>query len=162
MREALEKVREAVTFMLRGLKLLSSDISNSSRLFARAAVGTCVLPWGACRLHLGAPCHTWAPWQPRTAAACWHARTRPHPLHPVPAAGGTLKPREVSALRRTARDILTFIPFTIILVIPITPLGHVLVYGFIQVGAGALNGMRCQAGQGRAGQGRAGLCMHAC
>ncbi len=46
--------------------------------------------------------------------------------------GGTLKPREVTALRRTARDLLTFIPFTIILIIPLTPLGHVLVYGFIQ------------------------------
>lgn len=48
------------------------------------------------------------------------------------ALGGTLKPREVTALRRTAKDLLTFIPFTIILIVPITPLGHVLVYGFIQ------------------------------
>jgi len=48
------------------------------------------------------------------------------------ALGGTLKPREVSALRRTARDLLTFIPFTIILLVPLTPLGHVLVFGFIQ------------------------------
>lgn len=46
--------------------------------------------------------------------------------------GNTLKPREVSALRRTLVDILTFIPFTIILIIPLTPLGHVLVFGFIQ------------------------------
>ncbi len=38
----------------------------------------------------------------------------------------------MTALRRTARDILTFIPFTIILIIPLTPLGHVLVFGFIQ------------------------------
>jgi hypothetical protein len=38
----------------------------------------------------------------------------------------------VSALRRTARDLLTFIPFIIILIIPMTPLGHVLVFGFIQ------------------------------
>jgi hypothetical protein len=35
-------------------------------------------------------------------------------------------------LKRTARDLLAFIPFTIILIIPITPLGHVLVFGFIQ------------------------------
>lgn len=48
------------------------------------------------------------------------------------ALGGTLKPREVTTLRRTAKDILTFIPFTIILIVPITPLGHVLVFGFIQ------------------------------
>jgi hypothetical protein len=48
------------------------------------------------------------------------------------ALGGTLKAREVAALRRTARDLLTFIPFIIILIIPLTPLGHVLVFGFIQ------------------------------
>ncbi len=35
-------------------------------------------------------------------------------------------------MRRTARDLLTFIPFTIILIVPLTPLGHVLVFGFIQ------------------------------
>jgi len=46
--------------------------------------------------------------------------------------GGTLKPREVAALRRTARDIFSFVPFVIILIIPLTPLGHVLVFGFIQ------------------------------
>ncbi len=48
------------------------------------------------------------------------------------ALGGTLKQREVAALRRTARDLLTFIPFIIILIVPLTPLGHVLVFGFIQ------------------------------
>jgi hypothetical protein len=41
--------------------------------------------------------------------------------------------REVNALRRTGRDVLTLIPFTIILVIPLTPVGHVLVFSFIQV-----------------------------
>lgn len=46
--------------------------------------------------------------------------------------GGTLKPREVAALRRTARDLLTFIPFAIILILPLTPVGHVLIFGFIQ------------------------------
>lgn len=35
-------------------------------------------------------------------------------------------------MRRTARDILSFIPFTIILIIPLSPIGHVLVFGFIQ------------------------------
>ena len=38
----------------------------------------------------------------------------------------------VQALRRTLKDILTFVPFIIILIIPMTPLGHVLVFGFIQ------------------------------
>ena len=39
-----------------------------------------------------------------------------------PTAGGTLKPREVQALRRTIRDLLTFVPFTIILIVPLTPI----------------------------------------
>lgn len=38
----------------------------------------------------------------------------------------------VQALRRTLKDMLTFVPFIIILIIPMTPLGHVLVFGFIQ------------------------------
>jgi hypothetical protein len=38
----------------------------------------------------------------------------------------------MQALRRTVKDCFTFIPFTIILIIPLTPLGHVLVFGFIQ------------------------------
>jgi hypothetical protein len=46
--------------------------------------------------------------------------------------GGVLKPREVAALRRTAKDLLTFIPFIVILIAPLTPVGHVLIFGFIQ------------------------------
>lgn len=46
--------------------------------------------------------------------------------------GVSLKAREVAALRRVATDLLSFIPFTIILIAPITPVGHVLVFGFIQ------------------------------
>jgi hypothetical protein len=34
--------------------------------------------------------------------------------------------------RRTFKDILTFIPFVIILIIPLTPVGHVLVFTAIQ------------------------------
>eukprot|EP00803_Ostreobium_quekettii_P011549 evm.model.scf_418.7 EVM.evm.TU.scf_418.7 scf_418:40146-45032(+) len=48
------------------------------------------------------------------------------------ALGSTLKPREVAELRRTARDILTLVPFGIILIAPLTPVGHVLVFGFLQ------------------------------
>lgn len=48
------------------------------------------------------------------------------------AQGYTLKPREVRTLRRTAKDLLTLIPFTIILIIPLTPVGHVLVFSLIQ------------------------------
>lgn len=39
---------------------------------------------------------------------------------------------KVMALRRTARDVLTFIPFAIILVAPLTPVGHVLIFSFLQ------------------------------
>ena len=46
--------------------------------------------------------------------------------------GTTLKPREVNVVRRTGKDLLTLIPFTVILVIPLTPIGHVLVFSFIQ------------------------------
>lgn len=46
--------------------------------------------------------------------------------------GTTLKPREVQTVRRTARDVLTMVPFTIILIAPLTPVGHVLVFSFIQ------------------------------
>ncbi|GAX25775.1 hypothetical protein FisN_8Hh323 [Fistulifera solaris] len=46
--------------------------------------------------------------------------------------GYTLEPREVRTLRRTFKDIITFIPFVIILIIPLSPIGHVLVFGAIQ------------------------------
>lgn len=46
--------------------------------------------------------------------------------------GYTLKPREVRTLRRTFKDLLSFIPFVIILLIPLSPVGHVLVFGAIQ------------------------------
>eukprot|EP01082_Thalassiosira_pseudonana_P016183 g13966.t1.2.5e17418c g13966 g13966.t1 contig9:855527-857761(-) len=46
--------------------------------------------------------------------------------------GYTLKPREVRTLRRTFKDTITFIPVVIILIIPLSPIGHVLVFGAIQ------------------------------
>ncbi|KAL7494079.1 hypothetical protein ACHAWT_003129 [Skeletonema menzelii] len=46
--------------------------------------------------------------------------------------GYTLKPREVRTLRRTIKDTITFIPVVIILLIPLSPIGHVLVFGAIQ------------------------------
>jgi len=46
--------------------------------------------------------------------------------------GYTLAPREVRVIRRTGKDLLTFIPFIIILLIPLSPVGHVLVFSFIQ------------------------------
>lgn len=46
--------------------------------------------------------------------------------------GDTLKPREVQTLRRTGLDVFTFVPFIIILILPLTPVGHVLIFSFIQ------------------------------
>lgn len=46
--------------------------------------------------------------------------------------GYTLKPREVRTLRRTFKDTITLIPVVIILIIPLTPIGHVLIFGAIQ------------------------------
>ena len=46
--------------------------------------------------------------------------------------GYTLQPREVKLLRRIAKDTFTLIPFIVILLIPLSPLGHVLVFSFIQ------------------------------
>lgn len=48
------------------------------------------------------------------------------------AQGYTLKPREVRTIRRTFKDVITFIPVVIILIIPMTPIGHVFVFGAIQ------------------------------
>lgn len=48
------------------------------------------------------------------------------------AQGVTLKPREVRFIRRTFKDVITFIPVVIILIIPLTPVGHVLIFGAIQ------------------------------
>ena len=39
---------------------------------------------------------------------------------------------QVRTIRRTLKDILTFFPALIILIIPLTPFGHVLVFSFIQ------------------------------
>jgi hypothetical protein len=38
----------------------------------------------------------------------------------------------VQTIRRTTLDIFTFVPFVIILIIPLTPVGHVLIFSFIQ------------------------------
>mmetsp|Transcript_5860 Transcript_5860/g.8141 ORF Transcript_5860/g.8141 Transcript_5860/m.8141 type:complete len:214 (+) Transcript_5860:1-642(+) len=46
--------------------------------------------------------------------------------------GETLKPREARMLQRTAKDLFTLVPCTIILLIPLTPVGHVLVFSAIQ------------------------------
>lgn len=40
--------------------------------------------------------------------------------------GYNLKPREVRTIRRTVKDLITIIPTIIILIIPLSPIGHVL------------------------------------
>ena len=49
-----------------------------------------------------------------------------------PVGGVALRPREVRTLRRTTKDFATVIPFIVILIIPLTPVGHVFVFSFIQ------------------------------
>ena len=39
---------------------------------------------------------------------------------------------EVRCVRRTLKDLLTLIPYSIILAIPMTPVGHVVVFNVIQ------------------------------
>ena len=98
--EALETIQEGINFLIRGVRLMGTDMIYASRLFSKAALG---LPF--CQvIFMIIMCDP----------------------------GGTLKPREVAALRRTARDILAFIPFAAILVVPLTPVGHVFVFGFLQ------------------------------
>ena len=80
----LDKVRDGLSFLGDGTKVLVSDIQYAWKLLLKAASGT------------------------------------------------TLKAREVNTMRRTGKDVLTLIPFTIILIIPLTPVGHVLVFSFIQ------------------------------
>ena len=46
--------------------------------------------------------------------------------------GYTLGGRETKILRRISKDFLTLVPFVIILIIPLSPIGHVLVFSFIQ------------------------------
>ena len=41
-------------------------------------------------------------------------------------------PYKVKLLRRILKDLVTLVPFVIILIIPLSPLGHVLVFSFIQ------------------------------
>jgi len=82
--ESTEKIKEGLTFLVTGFRVLFADVNNALQIFLRAV------------------------------------------------RGGTLKPREVQALRRSVVDVLTFIPFLIILIIPLSPIGHVLVFGFIQ------------------------------
>merc|ERR1719163_1840754 len=46
--------------------------------------------------------------------------------------GYSLKARETKLLRRIGKDVFVIVPFVIILLIPLSPLGHVLVFSFIQ------------------------------
>lgn len=46
--------------------------------------------------------------------------------------GETLSPREARTLARTAKDLVTAVPCVVILIIPLSPIGHVLVFSFIQ------------------------------
>ena len=57
-----------------------------------------------------------SPPPPRPPPQCCATVTRIPPTQ-----GSILKPREVRTLRRTAKDCVTFIPFVVILIFPLTP-----------------------------------------
>ncbi|KAI0558527.1 LETM1-like protein [Gracilaria domingensis] len=46
--------------------------------------------------------------------------------------GYTPTSREIRTIRRTVKDLLTLIPFTIVLIAPLTPVGHVLIFSLLQ------------------------------
>lgn len=48
------------------------------------------------------------------------------------ARGHTLNQREARAVRRTGKDVVMLVPFTALMLMPLSPLGHVLVFGFLQ------------------------------
>lgn len=147
-KEGVAKVVEGVNFGTRGVRLLVSDTGSAGRLFWRALMGGWWVVWcasvcasrvvvwnvGSAR-RLGAERHAaWRPSPPENIPTPrTNTATTPHTIHTrtisnttttssfVAPAGSTLKPREVQALRRTFKDLLTFIPFAIILIAPLTP-----------------------------------------
>jgi hypothetical protein len=134
--ELVEKVQQGVSFYLLGAKLLASDLQ------VRQAAGdeeqrSDRTDMTAHNSHTGRRGHL----QPKDVGAavwiltfwCLHSCAQyAFWLISRAAQGYTLKPREVRTLRRTAKDLLTMIPFTIILIIPLTPVGHVLIFSLIQ------------------------------
>ncbi len=60
-----------------------------------------------------------------------HPNPNPNPnSHPDP--NPNPNPTQVKLLRRILKDLVTLVPFVVILIIPLSPLGHVLVFTFIQ------------------------------
>lgn len=124
-REGVVKIADGVLFGVRGMKLLFGDIGSAGKLFWRAVRGEWPpAPAAASHRCCCVCCAKPLVWYTSRRARATHlpaalpaSQPRPRPR----AAGGTLKPREVQALRRTVRDLLTFVPFTIILIIPLTP-----------------------------------------
>ncbi|GAB4813221.1 hypothetical protein N2152v2_000267 [Parachlorella kessleri] len=111
-KEGIAKIVEGVNFGTRGVRLLVSDVGSAGRLF-----------WRAATVSLGSEHESRLLVSEVASAGRLFRRA---------ATGSTLKPREVQALRRTFKDLLTFVPFTVILIAPLTPVGHVLIFSFIQ------------------------------
>lgn len=113
LRQGLSTVQEGIDFFTLGLRMLGSDIGYSSSLFGRASLGNTLKPR---EVSVRAQCGCMPSGVARVC--CYSVKWD--------AVNG------MQALRRTLKDIFTFVPFAIILIIPLTPLGHVLIFGFIQ------------------------------
>jgi hypothetical protein len=107
--ELMVKTKKGFAFYVKGVQLFWNDIVFCLSLINRAAQG-----------------YTLKPREVRTIRYVKHAIqwNYSQPLFP----NLCLSPR----CRRTFKDIITFIPVVIILIIPLSPVGHVLVFGAIQ------------------------------
>jgi hypothetical protein len=139
---SLAKLKEGVAFYGEGTKILFSDLEYASVLIVKAVQVRETrgggVEWEQTNNGAGLFCVR----SPRLL--CSPSLFLPSPPYrhiifpvspppsPSPPQGYILKPREVNAIRRTGKDLLTLIPFTIILIIPLSPVGHVLVFSFIQ------------------------------
>jgi len=144
LKSSLQKFREAFQFFVLGMRMLGTDIAYAGRLFGRAVLGNTLKPREVSVRRLPRPAAT------GSALACCAVLTRlllprpalvlrmrcsartPFPLGCPRVASWGLTPRPPQALRRTIRDLFTIVPFTVIMIIPMTPVGHVFVFGLIQ------------------------------
>lgn len=108
--ELVHQTKKGLAFYVKGVRLLWNDVAFCLNLVSRAAQGYTLKPREVRTIRYVYGCFA----TPITMCVC-HGNSPPRTF-----------------LRRTFKDILTFIPFVIILIIPLTPVGHVLVFGAIQ------------------------------
>ena len=111
----LLRCREGLSFYGKGTQILLSDLQYAWYLITRALGGYTLKPRYI--------------YTPTTYPSIYPISV----CYPVCMLYGVVY-REVNSIRRTGKYMLTLIPFTIILIVPLTPVGHVLAFSFIQVG----------------------------